>query len=51
MIKFTRKVLKNSRGTYYVSIPRELIKDFKIKDGQKLNLFKKGKNIVIEDWE
>lgn len=51
MLKFTRKVLKNNQGTYYVSIPKEIVKELKIKDGQKLDVSSKNKKIIIEDWK
>ncbi len=50
MKNHTRKLLKNSRGSYYLNIPKELIKEFKWRDDQKLTLRKKGKNIIIADW-
>jgi len=51
MYKYTRKVIKNNQGTYYLSLPKEIVSSLRIKDGQKLNLFQKGKNIIIEDWK
>jgi len=48
--KSIRKVYKKS-GSYGVTIPIEIIKCLKIKEGQKLVVKLKGKNIVISDWE
>ncbi len=51
MIKEIRKIIRSSRGTYYISIPRELIKELKFKEKQKVIVKKRGKGILIEDWK
>ena len=51
MKEFTRKLLKNSRGSYYLNLPKEIIKELKFRDNQKLILKRSGKNIIIKDWE
>ena len=48
--KNIRKIYKKS-GSYAVTIPMEIIKDLKIKSGQKIVFKKKGKNIIIKDWK
>lgn len=49
--KSTRKLQKSS-GSYYLSVPIELIRALKWKGGQKLVVKKYGKNkVVIEDWK
>ncbi len=48
--KSIRKIYKKS-GSYALTIPIEIIKDLKIKNGQKVVVKKKGKDIVISDWE
>ena len=47
----TRKLQKSS-GSYYLSIPIEIIRSLKWKEGQKLVVKKLGRTkIVIEDWK
>jgi antitoxin component of MazEF toxin-antitoxin module len=48
--KNIRKIYKKS-GSYGVTIPIEIVKDFKIKEGQKVVVKAKGKNIIISDWK
>jgi antitoxin component of MazEF toxin-antitoxin module len=48
--KSIRKVFK-SGSSYAVTIPLEIIKELKIKKGQKLVVKKRGKGILIEDWK
>ena len=45
-----RKVGRNSQGTYYITIPKELMKELKFKEKQKVVIKKRGKAILIEDW-
>jgi antitoxin component of MazEF toxin-antitoxin module len=47
--KNIRKVFKKS-GSYCVTVPIEIIKDLKIREGQKLEFRKRGGDIVISDW-
>lgn len=49
--KHTRKVVKNGRDSYYINIPKELVRELKIRERQKLTLKKRGKGIMVEDWE
>jgi len=51
MKEYTRKIIQNGRKTYYINIPKELIKDFKWKERQKLTIKKAGKKLVISDWK
>lgn len=46
-----RKITKNGRGTYYIAIPKDMIKELKMKERQKVVVKKYGKGILIEDWE
>lgn len=48
--KNIRKVYKKT-GSYAVTIPMEMIKTLKIKKGQKVEFFMKGKSIIIKDWK
>lgn len=45
-----RKVYKKS-GSYALTLPIEMVRELKIKDGQKLVVEKRGKNIIIKDWK
>jgi len=49
-MKHIRKVVKNGRGTYSVSIPKDIIKELRLKERMKVTVRKSGKRIVIEDW-
>lgn len=49
--KNIRKVVKNGRGSYYINIPIEIVKELKLKERQKLTIKKRGKGILIEDWK
>jgi len=46
-----RKITKNNRGTYHISMPQPVIKNLKWKDGQKVVVKQVGDKIVIEDWK
>ena len=48
--KNVRKVVKNGRDSYYINIPKEIIKELKIKERQKVVVKRSGKKIIIEDW-
>ncbi|MEX2033329.1 MAG: AbrB/MazE/SpoVT family DNA-binding domain-containing protein [Candidatus Colwellbacteria bacterium] len=45
-----RNLLKVKRS-YYVSLPIEVVREFKWKEGQKVVVEKHGKEIVIRDWK
>lgn len=49
--KYIRKVTKNGRNSYYINIPKEIIRELKIKERQKLVVTTKGKTIIIKDWK
>ena len=49
--KYIRKVVKNGRESYYINIPKEIVKELKIKERQKLIIAKKGKGILVVDWK
>ena len=48
--KSVRKVYKKS-GSYAVTLPIEIIKELKIREGQKVVIKKRGKGILITDWK
>ncbi|MDA1334849.1 MAG: hypothetical protein O2794_02430 [bacterium] len=44
--------IQKSKGSYYITIPVELIREFKWRERQKVVVKKLGKNrIVIADWK
>lgn len=49
--KYIRKVVKNGRNSYYINIPKEIIKELKIRERQKLVVSKRGKGLLIIDWK
>jgi len=46
-----RKIVKNSQDTYYISMPKNILKNLKWRDGQKVVVKQVGDKIVIEDWK
>jgi bifunctional DNA-binding transcriptional regulator/antitoxin component of YhaV-PrlF toxin-antitoxin module len=50
--KPTRKLIKNGRGSYYVCIPKEIVKKYGWQDAQKMTIADKGRGKVeISDWK
>ena len=50
-MKFVRKIVKNGAGTYYISIPKEMMKELGFRERQKMNVKQSGKKIIVEDWK
>ena len=48
--KHIRKVYKKG-ASYALTLPIEIIRELKIREGQKLVVRKRGKGILIEDWK
>ena len=48
--KPTRKLTKTGRGSMYVILPREFIKDLGWRERQKLSLERVRGGILIRDW-
>ena len=46
-----RNITKNSTGTYQVSLPIDLDRILGWKQGQKVVFKKRGKDLVIVDWQ
>lgn len=44
-----RVVQKNNTGTYWVSIPLDMVRDLKLKQGQRVIFGQKGKTLTIKD--
>ena len=38
-------------GTYFISLPKKMVKELKWKKGEKKVVRQEGNKIVIEDWE
>lgn len=49
--KNIRKITKTGSGSYYVVIPKEMIKEIGWKERQKVVVKKSGKEIIIKDWK
>lgn len=49
--KEIRKIGKNNQGTYYITIPKEVIKELYFREKQKVVVLKSGDKIMIKDWE
>lgn len=49
--KHIRKVIQNGRGSYYVNLPIDLVREFPLRERQKLTIHREGKKIIIEDWK
>ncbi len=51
--KNIRKISKAGRGSYYVTLPIDAVREFKWKEKQKvvIEIDKKRKRIIIKDWE
>ena len=45
-----RNLTVNRTGTYSISLPIELVRALKWQQSQKLIVSKRGKTLVIEDW-
>lgn len=51
MKKETVKIMKMSKYSYGVVLPKEFIRDLKWKEKQKVNLVLDGKKLTIKDWK
>ncbi|MBI5135231.1 AbrB/MazE/SpoVT family DNA-binding domain-containing protein [Candidatus Uhrbacteria bacterium] len=50
LAQHTTRNIQNSKGTYYISIPIEIIQTLGWKERQKVVVRRRGKKIIIEDW-
>jgi bifunctional DNA-binding transcriptional regulator/antitoxin component of YhaV-PrlF toxin-antitoxin module len=48
--KHIRKIVKNGRESFYINIPKEIVKELGWRERQKLTLVRKRKSVVVEDW-
>jgi antitoxin component of MazEF toxin-antitoxin module len=51
MEKYIRKVTRVGKRSLAIVLPAEIIKEFKIREKQKLTITIKGRSIVIKDWK
>lgn len=52
--KVTKEHIRNiqkSKGSYHISIPVSLMREFGWKERQKVNVRKMGAKMVISDWK
>ena len=46
-----RKLTKVGGSSYYITIPLDYVREFGWREHQKLVVKKRGKKLIIEDWE
>ena len=51
ILEDVRKLTVTGGKTYYVTIPREFIKELKWRKGQRLVIRKEGEKVVLEDFK
>ncbi|TRZ79990.1 AbrB/MazE/SpoVT family DNA-binding domain-containing protein [bacterium] len=50
--KYTHKISKKNKYSYGITLPKEIIDDYKWRDGQKITIESYGKGkILISDWK
>lgn len=46
-----RKISKTGGGSFYVTIPVEIMRALKWRERQKVKISNKGKTLTIRDWK
>lgn len=46
-----RKLTKSGNGSIGLTLPIEIVREFRWKEKQKVVVKKSGKKIIIEDWK
>ena len=46
-----RSITQNSTGTYSVSLPIGLVRKLRWRQGQKVVVIRRGKDLIIKDWK
>ena len=46
-----RSLTQNTSGTYTVSLPIQAVKELTWRKGQKVTVVRRGKKLIIEDWQ
>ena len=49
--KSLRKIQKNGRGSYYINIPKEIIRSLRWKERQWVEVDAKGSTLFITDYK
>ena len=49
--KDIRKINKSNSGSYYITLPIDVVRELSWKKSQKVTVEKYGKGIIIKDWE
>jgi bifunctional DNA-binding transcriptional regulator/antitoxin component of YhaV-PrlF toxin-antitoxin module len=49
--KETRKIVKNGRDSYYINIPKDLMRELGWRERQKLTIRRVSNRLVVEDWK
>ncbi len=47
---YIRKIIKNGRGSYYINIPIDLLRELKWRERQKLEVKLSGSKMIVKDW-
>jgi len=46
-----RKIVRIGNTSSYITIPIEYMRELKWREGQKVVVKKRGKKLIVEDWE
>ena len=46
-----RKIVKNGRASYYINLPKDIVRELKWRERQKLVVRREGERIIVEDWK
>ena len=49
--KYIRKLTRVGKRSLSVVVPAEIVDELKLREKQKLVVFRKGKDIIIKDWK
>ena len=49
--KEIRNISKTKSGSYFVTLPIDIIRELGLRKGQKVTVKKYGEGIIIKDWE
>lgn len=48
---YMRKIQKQANGSTTVTLPADLVRELKWKDGHKVTVKKRGEGLVVEVWK
>lgn len=49
--KYIRKVTRVGKRSLAIVLPAKIVKEFKIREKQKLTITTNGRSIIIKDWK